>query len=152
MCSWDTTEEDVDRFAAAVAEAPRRFGGITAIATAIDYAARLLERPEFADIRRVIDVSGDGASNGGPSPATARDAAVALGLTINGLAILTEEPDLEAHYRNEVIGGQDAFVLAVEDLASFPRAVMRKLVAEIAATPPQGRAALVALPTPLTGN
>jgi hypothetical protein len=131
------------RFAAAVAEAPRRFGGITSIAPAIDYAARLLQRPDFADARRVIDVSGDGASNGGPPPAPARDAAVALGVTINGLAILTEEPDLEAHYRNEVVGGQDAFVLAVEDLSSFPRAVIRKLVAEIAGTTSQSRAAFL---------
>ena len=57
---------------------------------------------------------------------------MAAGITINGLAILTEEPWLEDYYRHNVIGGPAAFVLAARDFRSFAEAMLRKLVQEVA--------------------
>jgi hypothetical protein len=71
-------------------------------------------------------------ANFGLPPAVARDRVVAAGITINGLAILTEEPWLEAYYRSNVIGGPGAFVVAARDFRSFADAVLRKLAQEIA--------------------
>ena len=59
----------------------------------------------YAGERRIIDVSGDGANNAGRPAQSARDDAVNAGVTINGLPILTVEPDLEEHYQDNVIGG-----------------------------------------------
>ena len=75
-------------------------------------------------------------ANFGLPPAVARDRIVAAGISINGLAILTEEPWLAAYYRGNVIGGPGAFVLAVQDFRSFADAMLRKLVQEIAGAGP----------------
>ncbi len=56
-------------------------------------------------------------------------------MTINGLAIVNEEPDLEHYYRTEVIGGPGAFVIAAKDYEDFSRAILRKLLREIEAVP-----------------
>ena len=48
--------------------------------------------------RLVMDVSGDGRHNQGRAPGPVRDIGVAAGVTINGLAVLNEEPDLLEHY------------------------------------------------------
>jgi hypothetical protein len=85
--------------------------------------------------RRVIDVSGDGANNSGRPPADARDDAVAAGVVINGLPILNIEPDLDVHYREQVIGGPGSFMVAIETYDQFAEAIVRKLVTEIAANP-----------------
>src|SRR5262249_27321431 len=92
--------------------------------------------------RRVIDVSGDGVNNDGSPPAAARDAAVARGITINGLAIMEpaqqvaslarREPRLDDFYRENVVGGPGAFVLAVEEFESFSYALVAKIVREVA--------------------
>ena len=74
-------------------------------------------------------------NNAGRDVKLARDDAVAKGVTINGLAILGQAattPDLEAYYRDYVIGGPGAFVIVAENFASFGDALVKKLVAEIA--------------------
>ena len=90
-------------------------------------AAQFDQMPEPAE-RRVIDISGDGMANFGLPPAVARDRVVAAGISINGLAILTEEPWLEGYYRSNVIGGAGAFVAVAKDFHSFAEAMTRKLV------------------------
>jgi Protein of unknown function (DUF1194) len=47
------------------------------------------------------------------------------------------KPALEWYYKNCVIGGSGAFVITVGDRADFEKAVRRKLVLEIAGTPPR---------------
>ncbi len=86
----------------------------------------------MAPTRRVIDISGDGPNNDGRPVTAARDAAVAADITINGLPILEIEPQLDSYYRDNVVGGPDAFILAVHDLADFAGAVLRKLLVEVA--------------------
>lgn len=123
---------DIAGFAAALQQAPRSiFGGGTAPAEAIDYGAALLKRMPAQPLRRVIDISGDGRSNRGRPPAMARDAAVAQGITINGLPILHMEEDIEEYYERNVIGGPGAFLISARDYDSFADAVRRKLILEI---------------------
>jgi len=126
---------DVSR---AIDAVPRRiFGGGTSISGAIDFGVTRFARGELESDRKVIDVSGDGANNGGRPVSRARDDAVALGFTINGLPILSIEPWLEEHYREEVIGGPGSFLVSAQDFESFGEAIVKKLIAEIANVPPE---------------
>ena len=79
----------------------------------------------------MIDVSGDGPANRGLSPSAARDAALAEGLTVNGLAILNEAPRLDRYYIENVIGGPAAFVETTASFEDFAEAMIRKLSREI---------------------
>jgi hypothetical protein len=116
----------------------------TSISGGINHAVRLLEAVPFLAERRVIDVSGDGPNNQGLPVTVARDAAVAKGITINGLPLMTEGgygsafniPDLDEYYRRCVIGGPGAFMIPVDDWDQFAEAVRRKLVLEIGALEP----------------
>lgn len=112
----------------------------TSISGAIDYAARAFDGNGYQGLRRVIDISGDGPNNQGRPVLDARRDALAQRITINGLPLMTQDtmstlwgiPDLDAYYRNCVIGGAGAFMIPVDGWAQFPDAVRRKLVLEIA--------------------
>lgn len=106
------------------------YGG-TALGEAILVAAGMFEGNGFEGARRVIDVSGDGHANLGIQPAQARDAALAVGITVNGLVIVNEEPDLADYYHANVIGGAGAFLIGAVDFEDFSRAIRAKLVREI---------------------
>jgi hypothetical protein len=124
-------------FADAVARAPRAlFSGGTSISGAIDTSMALLFDNPYRAARRVIDISGDGANNRGRSVNQARDEAAAKGVGINGLPILAIEPDLDRYYKDNVIGGPGAFVIAAKDYETFADAILKKLIAEIAAVAP----------------
>jgi len=144
--------ETAAAFAAKVKEAPRSFADRTSISGGIDFAASLIERASFQAERRVIDVSGDGTNNSGRDVTAARDDVVAKRITINGLVILSEQPlawnpthtnppgGLPNYYRDNVIGGPGAFVMVAENFGSFGKAIVNKMVAEIAAAPLPRRA------------
>lgn len=137
---WTAVSDEASAaaFADAIAAVPRRlYGGGTSISGAIDYAAGRFGRGGYKGPRRVIDISGDGANTSGRPVAQARDEALAQGITINGLPILSVEPLLDQHYRDEVIGGPGAFLIAINDYDQFAEAIVRKLVAEIAGLLPQ---------------
>jgi hypothetical protein len=138
--------------AQAILDSPRSFYSRTSISAAIDFAVHDFARCGCDASRRVIDVSGDGTNNSGRPVADARDAAVAAGITINGLAIINEHPEsvyaqnhvrppegLPEYYRRNVIGGPGSFLLQVEGFASFADAITQKLISEIAAAPPSNR-------------
>jgi len=124
--------------AQALREAPRSRQSYNAIGDAIDHAARLIAAAPYRAESRVIDVSGDGPDLRSLRPAPqARDDAVAMGITINALAIelapVTRFGErLGATYEREIIGGPGAFVMAAEDRRAFARAMRAKLVREIA--------------------
>jgi len=117
----------------------------TSISSIITYAARDIDRNGFTSLRRVIDISGDGPNNSGAPVHQARDDAVAKGVIINGLPLMTKEgqdlkwhlPDLDRYYHSCVIGGPGSFVMPVTDWAQFPAAVRRKLVQEMAGDIPR---------------
>ncbi len=131
-----TSPEDALAFAAEVSDTPRfLIGGGTAIGGALKFAMRLLAGNDFQGRRRVIDVSGDGRANQGAHPSDLRDDAVALGITINGLAILNEDLAVGDYYRAYVIGGTGAFVMTANDYESYALAILIKLIREIAGAP-----------------
>jgi hypothetical protein len=105
--------------------------GATALGEGMASGLALLARCPAPATRLVLDVSGDGRHNQGRAPAPVRDIGVAAGVTINGLAVLNEEPDLLEHYREEVIGGPGSFAMACPDYAAFAEAIREKLAREI---------------------
>lgn len=83
--------------------------------------------------RRIVDVSGDGASNCGMDLAESRTAALKEGITINGLPITTAiEPKVADWYADNVIGGPGAFTVVADGHKGFAEAFLRKLTVEIA--------------------
>jgi hypothetical protein len=133
-------------FADAIEKAPRQlFGGGTSISGAIDHAMALFAKSDHKGARRVIDISGDGANNRGRAAADARDEAVQVGVVINGLPILAVEPFLDQYYWTNVIGGPNAFVIAVESYEAFAEAVLKKLIIEVSAGPAEGQTAKASL-------
>jgi hypothetical protein len=129
-------------------EAPRSFADRTSISGAIDFSMGQLAKAPFECERRTIDISGDGTNNAGRDVTLARDEALAQGVTINGLVILSETPlawnpdhtnpqgGLDNYYRSHVVGGTGAFVIVAENFASFGKAIIKKLIAEIALSGP----------------
>jgi hypothetical protein len=128
-------------------EAPRSFAGSTSLSSAIDFSMSHLEHAPFEAERRIIDISGDGNNNSGRPVTDARDEALAKGVTINALVILTPlaesfRPEhtnpaggLEKYFQDNVIGGPGAFTVVAESHDSFGRALTKKLVQEIAGLP-----------------
>ena len=136
---WTLTkdEDSVNALADAIERSKRQlFGGGTSISGAIDYSRVLLAASPFLGIRRVIDVSGDGANNRGRSVTQARDEAVRDGISINGLPILALEPDLDRYYYDNVIGGPGAFMVPARNYDTFADAILKKLITEIAGATP----------------
>jgi hypothetical protein len=105
--------------------------GATHLGGIIEAGSALALTAPFAALRRVIDISGDGVDNVGGQPRKERAAAVAAGLTINGLAIANEVSGLPDYFRDYVIGGPGAFVMTAQDYDDFPRAILQKLIREI---------------------
>ena len=140
-------KESARSFGGKLVELPRSFAGSTSISHAIDFSVIQLERAPFKAERRVIDISGDGNNNSGRSVTDARDDALAKGITINGLVILTPlsesfRPEhthppggLEKYFQDNVIGGFGAFTVVAENHEAFGRALTKKLIAEIAGFP-----------------
>ena len=130
----------VDKLSANPPNSARR----TSISSALQFAGDLFAESSFRGLKRVVDVSGDGANNQGPAVAEIRDEIVAQGITINGLPLMTQGTmpsvfdidDLDLYYTNCVIGGPAAFMIPVNNWSQFPEAVRRKLVLELAAAPP----------------
>ncbi len=134
-------------FATELVAAPRAFMDRTSIGAAIDFSMQQFARTPFEAPRRVIDISGDGTNTHGREPRFARDSAVEQGVTINGLVILSDTPlpwnpahthppgGLENYYRENVIGGPGGFVLVAENFDTFGRAMLNKLIKEIASSP-----------------
>jgi hypothetical protein len=127
-------ETSAEALASAVENMPRRlFAGGTSISGAIDYSRLIMAQSPFTAARRTIDVSGDGANNIGRPARIARDEAVRDGITINGLPILSVEPDLDTYYFENVIGGPGAVMVPADSYESFAEAILKKLIIEIPA-------------------
>lgn len=96
--------------------------------------ALMVSRAAFAPVanctRKVIDVSGDGVSNEGIAPATQRADLNADGITVNALAIETDDTDLTGYFFENLITGPGAFVVTANGFADYPEQIKRKLQRE----------------------
>ncbi len=125
--------DSAESFGGKMAAARRSiYSGGTSLSGVIDYSVTLFGKSGYEGQRRVIDISGDGINNTGRRPHDARDDAVSRGLTINGLAILTDFGGLDRYFEENVVGGPGAFVIAAENFDSFAAAILNKLIREIA--------------------
>jgi hypothetical protein len=134
--------ESLMAFADKIATTPLRRAQRTSLSGAIDFSVKLLEESGVEATRRVIDISGDGPNNQGRFVTPARDAAVAKGITINGLPIMLRRPgyldipELDVYFKDCVIGGIGAFVVPVREREQFPEAIKTKILLEIARIEP----------------
>ena len=142
------------KFGDQLLELPRSFADRTSISGGIEFSYAQFENAPFESQRRTIDVSGDGTNNAGRDVKLARDEVLARGVVINGLVILSDRPvpwnaehtnppgGLAQYYQDNVVGGPGAFVQVAENFQSFGRAIVKKLIAEIASLKPD-RSAII---------
>jgi len=136
--------ESADAVAAEIARAPIRRASRTSISGGLRFAKPLFDDSGYRGLRRVIDVSGDGANNAGPLVELIRDDVLAAGITINGLPIMRKRPykgtmdmdNLDEYYEDCVIGGPGAFVIPIREREKFIEATRTKLVLEVAGRQP----------------
>jgi hypothetical protein len=151
IIDWSLVDsaESAHRFGTLLVTEPRSFFDGTSIGGGIRFAAAQFAKSPFASERHAIDVSGDGTNNTGIDVRFARDRAVAEGVVVNGLVILTDPVltripqhtnppgGLAKYYEDNVIGGPGSFVMVAEDFNSFGRSMVKKLIAEIAIDRPR---------------
>lgn len=148
--------EAADAVAAELARAPYRRASRTSISGGLIFAKPLFNDSGYKGLRRVIDVSGDGANNAGPLIVPTRDDVLAAGITINGLPIMLKRPyvgmmdieNLDVYYEDCVIGGPGAFVIPIREREKFIEATRTKLVLEIAGKQPEAKTVPVSSEAP----
>lgn len=123
-------DEMVARLKALTESSTTLVGSLTDLSSAMDYGYAMLGEAPYATDRRVLNIIGNGEDNVGEDPRRARDGLVAQGVTINGV-VLGNNPALLEYYRQTVIGGPTAFVLAVNNADSLTDVFARKFVSEI---------------------
>ena len=144
--------ETADAVSEEILKTPIRRASRTSISGAIYFAMPLFEQNPYHGLRRVIDISGDGANNNGAPVTGARDTALAKGITINGLPIMVKDPsyssmdieNLDFYYEDCVIGGPGSFVVSIKDRDKFKEAIRTKLLLEVAGRMPERRMVPVA--------
>lgn len=155
---------DANAFANAIESTyrPSR-NGATNIAQALSSATSLLLTNDFVGERLIIDVSGDGRQNTNWSGnancglyrlwgrvyqnqfaadclnpvISARNSAIANGITINGLPIRTDIANLDSYYQAYVAGGEDSFVQPASSFSDFDQALKTKLLRELSQPEPE---------------
>lgn len=132
--------ESMREFCEKLSTSSRPSPRVVGINTAIGIAGRFAEGKfdtVFRTRAKTLDVSGDGENNFGEEPSVVRDSLVHRGVTIHGLPIirppgLHTSPDLPRYYEKNVIGGEGARVIPSQGFDDFPRAVLEKLLMEVA--------------------
>ena len=111
--------------------APRTIdAGATATGNALAFAGELFRDAPVSE-RRVVDVSTNGHANMGDPVPPIRDRLVANGITINGLAVTDEEPNLVSYMLRDVVGGPGSFVIPANNYNAYTQAIRLKLFREI---------------------
>jgi hypothetical protein len=132
--------EDAQNFAEKIDKPTTGSRRGTSLSNAILYGTASIDSNAFSGLRRVLDVSGDGPNNTGPLISPARDAALARGIIINGLAILIRPSAsiaaLDKYFSDCVIGGPGSFVLPVHEPEDFAVAIRQKLILEVSGLAP----------------
>jgi hypothetical protein len=151
LLDWTVIDSPESAIAAAekLRHAPYRRAQRTSISGAIDAGMKLFQDNGFNGTRQVLDVSGDGPNNNGRLVTQARDEALEMGVTINGLPLVgirewmspADIKELDVYYEDCVIGGPEAFMIPITSAKNFVEATRTKLIREIAS-----------LPTPMIGD
>ncbi|AXS39208.1 DUF1194 domain-containing protein [Breoghania sp. L-A4] len=146
LVDWQVVSDraSAERFASDLARASQQRVFRTSISGGLFYSASMFGRLPHTALRKVIDISGDGPNNQGSPVHFARDEIVAAGVSINGLPLMLKRmtsgwydiENLDAYYKQCVIGGPGSFAIPVRDIAAFAEAVRMKLVLEIAGLTP----------------
>ncbi|MPR11514.1 DUF1194 domain-containing protein [Microvirga tunisiensis] len=138
--SADDAELAVQRIRAAIIEqiateatlrrAESRFGRPTDLSHALSSATAMLLAAPFRSRRSVINIIGNGPDNVNEDAQGARDAALALGFTINGV-VLGHDPDVIAYFQQKVVGGPGSFVEHVPSPEGMAEVLRRKFINDI---------------------
>lgn len=130
---------DAERLALDMEGLGREVTGNTGLARGIEVALDLLDDPGVCAERRIVDVSGDGRQKHMrlrypvSSLEDLRARAEAMGVTINALAIETDDRGLAAYFKSRITVGETAFVIPVRSMRDFGDAIIEKLQRELLA-------------------
>lgn len=130
---WHILNNDaaIDRAAVTLAHMERSHDDFpTSIGPALGYGAQLLARGPIC-ARQVIDVSGDGVNNDRYGPREAYRHFNLGQVTVNGLVVLGDDPDVAEYYLTEVLHGAQAFMVTAQSFSDFQEAMTRKLYREV---------------------
>ncbi len=122
---------DIDNFASNIATMPRAFTGDTAPGSALEYGIALHDANPWHCLRRVIDLSGDGSQNSGVDTGLASYAAAKSDVTVNGLAILGSDRNIEQFFLQNVVRGPNSFLEITSGFNDFERVFHKKLLREL---------------------
>lgn len=115
-----------------VAHMEREESGMTFMGPMFAKATTMLAPWTYYATRMVVDVSGDGESNGGVEPEPLRQLLLEAGVTVNALPIITaNEPKLDDYYAAHVMGGPGAFLVIADGEKDFARAFIKKFISEV---------------------
>lgn len=133
------SKQEAEAFGTLVAGFPRWQVGGTGLGDGLAKSVTSIVENAYTAPRMVVDVSGDGRETP-PRDHTvllpqARAMALFHGVTVNGLAIINDVPDLDIYYRAEMIVGSGSFVEVARDYTDFARAMKRKLLREVQPEP-----------------
>lgn len=127
---------DAETFADLLDRTPRYVRrGSTAIGNMFAFTGAMMKAAPYVGRRQVLDVSGDGQSNKGLNVARERESLLENGVTVNGLAILNEEPGLDQYFRQQVVAGAGAFVISSPGFEEFGEAIRNKILRELEGAP-----------------
>ena len=133
------TTADAVHLAADMEGMEREVTGNTGLARAIEIALDLLEEPGVCAERRIVDVSGDGRQkhvrlrHPTATLADLQRRAETMGVTINALAIETDDEGLAEYFEQRVTVGERAFVIPIRSMRDFGDAIVEKLQRELLA-------------------
>lgn len=126
-----SSDEDIDDAVRVLAKMERSHDDFpTAVGQALGYGATLLARAPDCG-RKVLDVSGDGINNFGFGAASAYAHFPFDDVTVNGLAILTQNVDVLQYYQTQILHGPNAFLITATSFEDFEKAMTRKLYREV---------------------
>lgn len=107
-----------------------RLGNLTDLSGAMVFGGEMLRSAPYIADRTFLNIIGNGVDNVGEGPELARDALLSLGITINGV-VVGHDRGVTGYFRQEVIGGPNAFVLNAADPAKLVEVLERKFTTEI---------------------
>ncbi len=135
---WQRLSTSLDAFALAAdldrLENPFSYSS-TAVGSALEHAASVLDAGPEGCRRTVIDVSSDGTTNTGIDTSAMADRLRDAGVTINALVVLVDrlefEESLVPWYVFNVVRGPGGFAMTTPTYLQFAAAIKKKLLREI---------------------